>query len=97
MDAGIRYCIDNDVFNDKEFESECGVGVSFSEEDITKVVDSVIDAHKDELSTTGKGLFGPLIHEVKKSLLFADGKTVSAIFNTKVKKQFMKLPIPDYI
>ncbi|KFM68600.1 putative glutamine--tRNA ligase, partial [Stegodyphus mimosarum] len=79
LNAAITYLMNHadENVNIKEFEKNCGVGVTVSPEEIEKVVEKVIASHKAELVEKRYSFnTGLLMAEARKELPFADGKYI---------------------
>ncbi|KAF7490005.1 putative glutamine--tRNA ligase [Sarcoptes scabiei] len=89
LQAAFDYLLSNQSEIDlKEFESNCGVGVVISEQQISDVISKEIEKHRKELEEK-KYRFnvGIIISESRKTLKFADGKIVKA----EVDRQLLNL------
>lgn len=79
MDAALAYLLHNptDPTNIPSFEEACGVGISVSPEQIEEAVEKAMNCHKDELLVKRyKFNTGILLGDVRKSLKWADGKSL---------------------
>ncbi|KAH7440393.1 hypothetical protein KP509_04G104900 [Ceratopteris richardii] len=73
-------------FDEKEFEKNCGVGVEVSVEEISKVVEAVIEECKSQILAERYRInVGILLGKVRKELPWADGKTVKEEMDTQLR------------
>ncbi|XP_054161866.1 probable glutamine--tRNA ligase [Oppia nitens] len=88
--AAIDYLLTNPSNNIsiKDFETNCGVGVTVSEQEIKDTVKSLIESNKNELiEKRYRFNVGILLGSLKKTLKFADGKVIK----DEVDKQILEL------
>lgn len=78
LSASIEYLLSNPTSIDiKQFETNSGVGVTITGEQISKAVQNEIEKHRKELiEKRYRFNSGPIITEARKTLKFADGKLV---------------------
>eukprot|EP01084_Bolivina_argentea_P298975 515333_1 len=85
--AAFEYCsqTESSSFDTNQFETSCGVGVVVTQQEISNVVDEVLNTHKDQIKQKGRDCLGTLYGEVNKRLPWADGKLRSKTLNEKFK------------
>ena len=76
LKGAIKYFGAKKEFSKEDFENASGVGITVSEEDIGKVVASVMEAHADEVAKKGWNAVGAIMKEVTSKLEWGDGQLI---------------------
>ncbi|KAF3917366.1 hypothetical protein ABW21_db0202900 [Orbilia brochopaga] len=90
VDAAIRYAKDaGETLNDADFDRACGVGVSFTKEEVVELVKAYIAERKEEIEEQRYKVLGGTIANVKAS---TDLKWANALdVKTAVDAEFLSL------
>ncbi|KAH0944675.1 hypothetical protein HN011_009466 [Eciton burchellii] len=87
VNAALTYLLAhvNDIFNIRNFEQFCGIGIVISPEQIEKEVERIIKVHKDEILEKRYHFnIGPLMQQVRNNLKWVDGKAVKNEFDVQI-------------
>jgi asparaginyl-tRNA synthetase len=88
LQAAITYLSKHEQINNEEFEKECGVGITVSEEEIKNIIINLIENNKLQIESKGWGIFGQIMNLAKNetSLKWADGKIVKEQIEIQLEK-----------
>mgnify|MGYP005995635145 CR=1 FL=1 len=84
--------------NKEAFEKDCGIGVSYTDEQIAEVVNQVLDSKKDALDKSGWAFgYGPALGQIKKKIIFADSAKVVQALDDELTKRLGPRPSSEEV
>merc|ERR1712137_472711 len=80
------------------FEKACGIGVTYTQEEIEAEVNRVLDSKKDALEKSGWAFgYGPTLGQIKKTLQFADSAAVVNALDAELTRRIGPRPSAEEV
>jgi len=80
------------------FEKACGIGVTYTQEEIDAEVNRILDTKKDALEKSGWAFgYGPALGQIKKTLQFADSAAVVNALDAELTRRIGPRPSAEEV